>query len=115
MSKRSDLVPLGDMYDTARRIVRKTRGLSRESFDCDENLQLAIVHLLQTVGEAARRVSADVRAAHPEIAWTKITGMRSKIVHDYTHIDYDEVWRAATEDLPILIEALSKFVPSDPP
>jgi len=41
--------------------------------------------------------------------------MRHKIVHDYTRIDLNEVWRTATEDVPTLIDALSKFMPSDPP
>ena len=56
-----------------------------------------------------------MRTAHPEINWTDIMGMRHRIVHDYTRVDYDRVWAAAIDDVPVLIEALAKFVPSDPP
>jgi len=114
MSKRSDLVPLGDMYDTARRVAAKVQGITRANFDADENLRLALAHLLQTIGEAARRVSPEMRSEQPEIPWAKITGMRNKIVHDYTHLDENEVWRTATEDIPKLVTWLAAFVPSDP-
>ena len=75
---------------------------------------MSIVHLLQIIGEAARRVSPDVKVGHPEVEWQDITGMRHKIVHEYKRIDLDEVWRTATEDVPKLIATLSQFMPSDP-
>ncbi len=54
-----DLVYVGHMLDTARKAVTKTRGISRETYDGDENLRLALIHLIQTIGEAARQVSRD--------------------------------------------------------
>jgi uncharacterized protein with HEPN domain len=53
MSKRFDTVALGDMFDYGRRVAAKVTGISRFDFDADDNLQLAITHLLQIVGEAA--------------------------------------------------------------
>ena len=65
--QRDDLVYLGDMYDFAVGIARRADGLSRDDFDADENLRLAIVQLLGWLGIAARRVSPDFRQTHPEI------------------------------------------------
>ncbi len=65
------------------------------------------------IGEAARRVSNDVREAHPEIPWADIVGMRSKIVHDYMNVDEDIVWEVVTRDLPALVAALEKVTPGD--
>ena len=79
----------------------------------DENLRLALAHLVQVIGEAARRVSNDVREAHPEIPWADIVGMRSKIVHDYMNVDEDIVWEVVTRDLPALVAALEKVTPGD--
>lgn len=45
------------MLDTARKAVGKTRGLSRRTYDKDENLRLALTHLIQVIGEAARQIS----------------------------------------------------------
>lgn len=55
---------------------------SRAAYDADEDLRLALTHLVQTLGEAARRVSSPFQQAHPEVPWRKIIGMRHKVVHD---------------------------------
>ncbi len=91
---KDDDVYVGHMLDTARKAAEKVRGLTREAYDADENLRLALAHLIQTIGEAARRVSPAYRDAHPEIPWAKIVGMRHRVVHDYLSVDYDLVWDA---------------------
>ncbi len=55
MSKRIDLVYLGDMLDAARRVTAKIAGRTLDDFRADDNLQLAVVHLIQVIGEAANR------------------------------------------------------------
>ena len=90
-------------------------GVTRERFDSDENLQLAQVHRIQIIGEAARRVSTAGRQSHPEIPWQQIVGMRHKVVHDYFEIDYDAVWGVLINDLQVLIAALETFVPQPGP
>jgi uncharacterized protein with HEPN domain len=111
--KKDDLVYARQMLDSAEKAARKAKGITREDFDRDENLQLAIVYLIQTLGESARRVSAAFRDAHPEIPWAEIVGMRHHAVHDYLDVDFEIVWRAATEDLPPLIAQLNDIVASD--
>jgi uncharacterized protein with HEPN domain len=56
MSQR-DLVYVGHMLDMAKKAVGKTHALSRGADDADENLRLALVHLIQIIGEAGRQVS----------------------------------------------------------
>ena len=86
-----DLVYVGHMLDMARKAVSKTRGLSRKAYDADENLRLALIHLIQVIGEAARQVSREFSGTHPEIPWADIIGMRHKVVHDYLGVDEDIV------------------------
>jgi uncharacterized protein with HEPN domain len=106
-----DLVYVGHMLDMARKAVGKTQSLSREAYDTDENLRLALIHLIQVIGEAARQVSRGFTDAHPEVPWTNIIGMRHKVVHDYLGVDEDIVWQVVTEDLPKLAAALEPLVP----
>jgi uncharacterized protein with HEPN domain len=115
MSKRNDLVPMGDMLDAAREVEQILLGVDRGIFDRERTIQLSVLHLLQTIGEAARRVSEESRSAHPEIDWKDMIGMRSRLVHDYMNIDFNAVWKAATVDVPRLIAQLRAFMPSDPP
>ncbi len=109
--QKDDLVYVGHMLDTARLIVRKTAGKSRMEFDADEDLCLALTHLIQTLGEAARRVSPAFQESHSQIPWKKIIGMRHKVVHDYMHVDYDIVWGVSTVNLPPLVAELEQIAP----
>lgn len=107
---KDDLIYVGHMLDTARIAAAKVDGMDRAEFDADDNLRLAVAHLIQTIGEAARRVSEKFRDAHPETPWRAIVGMRHKVVHDYLHVDFDIVWDVATADLPALIPNLEEMV-----
>ena len=104
--KKDDLVYVGHMLDTAREAVAKVHGIDKSYFGGDNNLQLALSYLIQIIGEAARRVSAEFRQSHPKIPWAKIVGMRHRIVHDYIHVDFELVWEVTTADLPTLIKQL---------
>lgn len=115
MSKRSELLYLGHMLDAARKAHAKATSISRADLDTNEDLQMIITHLIQIIGEAARRTPASVRESHPEIQWKEIIGMRHKVVHDYFEIDLDILWRTATERLPVLIASLEKITPPEPP
>jgi uncharacterized protein with HEPN domain len=88
MSK-DDLIFVGHMSDRVGQVLAKLQGLSRADFDADENLRLAIAHLVQDAGEAANRVSSAFQSAHHDIPWRAIIGMRHRIVHDYLDIDFD--------------------------
>ena len=104
--QRDELLYAGHMLDMARKALAKVEGRPRSAYDEDENLRLALAHLVQVIGEAARRVSPGFREAHSEIPWMDIVGMRSKIVHDYLNVDEDVVWEVVTSDLPPLVAAL---------
>jgi uncharacterized protein with HEPN domain len=112
--QKDDLVYAGHMLDTASKATSKVAGKTRAEYDQDENLRLALAHLIQTLGEAARRVSPAFQQAHPEIPWKQIVAMRHKVVHDYLHVDYDIVWAVVTADLPPLIADLQMLVPPIP-
>ena len=51
-----DLVYVGHMLDMAKKAISKTQSLSRGAYDADENLRLALTHLIQII-EAGRQVS----------------------------------------------------------
>ena len=92
---KDDRIYLVHMLEAARRISTRLSAADRAAFDRNEDLQLAMTHLLQTIGEAARMVSEATRAQLPAIPWRQITGMRHRIVHDYLNIDFDVVWDTA--------------------
>ena len=113
--QKDDLVYVGHMLDLAPSIAAKVAGKARAEYDAYENLRLALTHLIQRIGEAARRVSPGFQDSHPQIPWKNIIGMRHRVVHDYLHLDYDLVWDVASVDVHPLIVELERIVPPDTP
>jgi uncharacterized protein with HEPN domain len=99
----------------ARRIHEKARSVKPAEFDVEEDLQLAVTHLIQIVGEAASRSSPSLRSAYPEVPWTQVIGMRNRFVHDYLRVRADVVWETATQDIPPLIQILEPLISEEPP
>jgi len=104
-----DQLYLGHMLDMATKAVDKVQDVSRIDYDQDENLRLALAHLIQIIGEAANRVSQLTRDQHADIPWHAIIGMRHRIVHGYMALDDDTVWEVATADLPTLAATLRRI------
>lgn len=98
------------MLDAARKAHNFLSDRSRQDFADDERLSLSVIHLLEIVGEAAKRVSEEFRRAHPEIPWTEAAKTRDRLAHGYMSVDLQVVWRIVTDDLPPLISSLETLV-----
>jgi uncharacterized protein with HEPN domain len=101
------------MLEAAQKIHEFSEKHNRESFEKDEMLQLAIMRLIEIIGEAAARISQEFRDKHSAIAWQAIIGMRNRLVHAYFDIDYDVVWNTITVTIPQLIEQIEEIRQSD--
>ncbi len=91
------------------------RGIDKEVFLDDLKTQSAILHQLLLLGEATKRLSLEFRSAHPHIPWSKMAGMRDKLIHDYDEVDLDEIWKTVTTDIPKLLTVLVPLVPQEKP
>ena len=111
-----DAATIVDIVLACRRIQRFIAAVDEARFVGNEEKRWAVVSQLMLIGEAARRLSEQFRAAHPEIAWPLIVGMRNRLVHDYDKIDWPVVWQAATRDVPRLsteVEPLAEATRSE--
>ena len=79
--------------------------------DADRLLALALVRLLEIIGEAAGRVAREEQARRPGVPWSAIIGLRNRLIHGYDDIDHDILWQIVTTDLPILVVELSRVLP----
>jgi uncharacterized protein with HEPN domain len=99
----------------AKKVREFNRGASWEKFQSDQMLQAATQYALQIIGEAASKVSRGFQDAHPEIGWSKITGLRHRLVHDYPRIELPKIWTIVESQIAPLIAALEPLVPPDQP
>lgn len=111
--RRDDDAYLLDMLLAAREAVTLAGGLTFEAFKQNRMAQLAIFKAVETVGEAASRIDASTRAAHPEIPWPGIVSMRNRLVHGYFNINLVRVWDTVERDIPRLIPQLERLVPPE--
>jgi uncharacterized protein with HEPN domain len=107
---KDDRTYLVDMMELARRIERRIAKLNKAEFQANEDVQLALTHLLQMIGEAARCVTEETRGKFSSIDWKIITGMRHRIVHDYMNVNPEIVWQTCKSDVPVLITQLAPVV-----
>ena len=68
----------------------------------DPVTQAAAQRWIEVLGEAASHVSDETKAAHPEVAWRDIAGIRVILAHGYFHIDQDIVGDVIAHDIPEL-------------
>lgn len=98
----SPLDYLRHILDEAKYLMDRMEGLSKNAFLHDETLKRAFVRSIEIIGEAAKRVSVELKEKYPQLQWRAMAGMRDKLVHDYLGIDYDIVWDVVTNKLPRL-------------
>jgi uncharacterized protein with HEPN domain len=100
-----------DILNAARRVVRYAEDLSWERFRDDSLMQDAILRNLQIIGEAAQRISPELKSRHPQIPWAPMAGMRNRLVHEYFRLDLERIWQTVREDVPVLMTSIEPLVP----
>ena len=110
MSKRDPKLLVGDILDSAGKILEYTKGLNFEDFTKDSKTADAVIRNFEIIGEAANRLPEEFKNSYPNIDWHRIRGFRNRIVHDYFGIDYSIVWlikESFIPDMMIQLQPLS--------
>jgi uncharacterized protein with HEPN domain len=92
------------------KIQRYTAGMTVQSFASDELIVDAVIRNFLVIGEAARKIPAEVQRAHPEIPWAQMQGMRNILAHDYDVVKLDIVWNTIQTNLPPLVAPLQRLL-----
>ncbi len=70
----------------------------------------AILYNIAIIGEAAGKLSAELKNSYNEIPWIAIINMRHRIIHDYGNINLSTVQEVLDNDLPDLHQKISSIV-----
>jgi uncharacterized protein with HEPN domain len=110
MNPNHDLVSLGHIKTSGEAILDHVAGYTRERFEENRKTRSAVLYEFVIVGEAVKRLSDATILAHPEIPWSRLAGMRDRLVHAFHRVDYEIVWGAAEKHIPALIELITKMI-----
>lgn len=78
---------LQHIIDLAEGAMREYKALGGKLLKDNDLRYHGFVRLIQTIGEASRKLSAELRDANPHVPWSDIIGLRNILVHDYDEID----------------------------
>jgi uncharacterized protein with HEPN domain len=100
--KRSYREFLQDILDAITEIEFFINGISFEEFQLNREKILAVVKLLENIGEAVKNIPKEQRQLYPSIPWQSIAGMRNILAHQYWQVDITVTWETVTVFLPSL-------------
>lgn len=110
MSDRDWRLFLKDIHESSLRVVEYVGAMSKDEFFDDSKSVDAVMRNLAIIGEAAKKIPADVRRRYPSVEWKKMAGLRDIVVHDYFGIDEDIIWDVVTVRIPALKRQISSII-----
>jgi uncharacterized protein with HEPN domain len=110
MTQHNDMIRLRHMLDHAKEAVALIAGKYKTELQNDRVLELALIRLVDIVGDASAKVSSTTQKKFTSIPWRQVIGMRNRLIHGYASVDLDVLWDTIEVDLPPLVDALEKIL-----
>jgi uncharacterized protein with HEPN domain len=110
-----DHVRLRDILEALDSVPRILGGLTEAEFLADETVCYAIAQRLAVVGEAAARLSPDLRERFQTVPWADIVAFRNILVHEYFGIHWPIVWLTANVQAPELRRQIAEILRAEFP
>jgi uncharacterized protein with HEPN domain len=89
---KNDLVYFLTVLESTGKIIIYTENFNDAQTFYEANEQLnfnASLLLIATIGDQIAKISPVMKKRYPHIPWVQIKGMRNRIVHDYSGVDFD--------------------------
>lgn len=83
---------------------------SFEEFKRDKKTVNAVIRSFEIIGEAARNLPLDIKEQYPDVPWSKMSGMRDRMIHEYFGVDLEIIWQTIKEDLSQLKKQLASSI-----
>lgn len=84
---------LKDILLSIEAIEKFVDGLSYEDFEKDDKTSSAVIRKFEIIGEAAKRISDDIKNKYTVIPWKRMAGTRDILIHFYFGVNYKIVWK----------------------
>jgi len=101
---------LRHILEECRFILTTTSDITKEQLLEDEVMKRAVVRSLEIIGEASKKIPADIQLKWPAISWKNMAGMRDRLIHDYVGINYSIVWDVVHNKIPDLEKQIASAI-----
>lgn len=110
--KYSDKQRIKKIYETAVKLHEYiiSHNITKNNLLNDITLQWLVTTPLYNIGEHVYNLSVEYKAAHDEIVWGMIAGLRHRLVHDYDGTNWNIIAKVVLDDLPVFIVQLEKLL-----
>lgn len=110
MSNKREIVDfLDDILEAIADLRNFTTGMTFDEFCTDRKTTNACIRSLEVIGEATKKIPAEIRQQKPQLPWQAIAGMRDKLIHDYFGVDLAIVWQTIQHDLAVFEQEVSEL------
>jgi uncharacterized protein with HEPN domain len=110
MSDRTHLLYCQDILESGAAVFSYVKGITFETFAQDRMRYSAVIREFEIIGEAVGKLPTELKDQSPDIPWQDIKDFRNLLAHEYFGVDLEIVWNTVRNDLPMLLEAVRKFV-----
>ncbi len=100
---------IDDILKECSYLINRSKDISFNELLSNDDIQRAFVRSLEIIGEAVKKIPADILDSAPEIDWHAVAGMRNILIHEYFGVDYKVIWETIQKDVPQLHSAITKI------
>jgi uncharacterized protein with HEPN domain len=109
MSRHDPVTVLQQIVESCEEVAILLEGADHPALAENRLLELAVLRLLEMIGEAVTRLPEDLRNRYSEIPWGEVVGLRNRLIHGYDSVDLEIVERIVAEDLPDLLQQVREI------
>jgi len=104
---------LKDIAEAMKSIEQFVKGITFDDFVKDDKTTSAVIRKFEIIGEATKQIPDELRQKYPTIPWKEMAGMRDRLIHFYSGVDYKLVWDTIKNRLPQVKPLIKKILDSD--
>ena len=97
-----DYLYLKDILESIIAIEDYIADIDFSEFERNRKTHSATIRELEIIGEAASKLSDELKSSYTKVQWRDIKDLRNLLIHEYFGVDLEIIWNIVTTDIPIL-------------